>query len=248
MRLVPSLLLAAASAYACSVSATPYVIPFWGEAGAYNVPGLSPGGILFGELLLDTDTPPYAAGGLTADYIYPSTPYTGEMRMRSYRGFELNLNIFVVAVIPKDNGFPQDELWIQNFAGESPNDWHVVFSFVKTDGSWLDGDVSQPTDFSIDFDSAYLEAWFTDEYERVREFSMGVNIGLPPPNIVPMPAALPLLAGALGVLGCAARRREGSLVLASTRPSPMSVAGSCDAGLKHCTFPIGRQTRPSRPP
>ena len=208
MRLKPLLLLlAVAIGHPSVASAAPYIVPFWGDAGAYNVPGLSPGGIVFGELVLDTDVPPFGGGGPTGDYIYPGTPYSGQIHIRSYRGFELDLNIYVAVVVPKDNGFPQDEFTVQNFAGESPNDWHVVFSFFKTDGSWLNGDIAQPTDFSIDFDTAYLEAWFTDEYERVREFSMGVNIGLPPPNPVPVPGALPLLSGALGLLGWLARAR-----------------------------------------
>lgn len=186
-------------------------VPFHGMASAYNVPTLRHGGFVFGEFEIDTAVPPYEAGLPTADYHYMQWSQSASIRLRTYGGFALDARIAVVVVNPKDAlpGIERDEVFIQSFTGESPNDWHVALSFVRDDGSWLAGDPAQPLDYATaTLDGASLEAWFTDEYETVRQLMIGaLTFGEPPPRPVPLPAGVVLFGSAVGLLAGFRRRR-----------------------------------------
>ncbi|MEQ8662919.1 MAG: hypothetical protein RLW62_19060 [Gammaproteobacteria bacterium] len=202
-------LLAGALAIALVPAAAPaaeIVVPFWGAVSGYNVAGLGNVPFVLGEFTLETDVPAFGGGGASADYLYNGRT---QVRLWNGRGFALELPLALVHVVPRDNGFARDEVILQSYLGESPNDWHLELHLFRDDGSWLAGNIAQPTDFGIAFDEAWLNAWFTDEFDRVREIWIDeVRFDTPPalPAPVPVPAMLPLLA-ALLVPALARRRR-----------------------------------------
>lgn len=167
----------------------------------------TPDSTMQGEFVLDLDVPLYGVGP-TGDYHYYEHPNEGVIRFHVRGELSLELPIQVVVVVPKANGHPQDELEIQTYTSELPNDWHLKLSFRKQDGSWLGTSVAQPTDYSIAFDEAYLEAFFTDEWTRVREYALTRLVIGVPPNPVPLPGALMLFGSASMLGGVAATLRR----------------------------------------
>ena len=183
-------------------------VPFWGEVGGYNVAGLRNAPFVLGEFIIDTSVPAFGGGGATADYYYGSAVPDARIRLWTPRGFALELPQALVHVVPRDNGFARDNVIVQSHLSESPNDWHLELHLYRDDGSWLAGSIAQPTDFSIDFDQAWLNAWFTDEYDRVREIWIDqLRFDTPPPAPVPLPAMLAPFVLGLGRL--LAKRRTG---------------------------------------
>jgi len=183
------------------------VVPFWGEVSGYNVAGLGTASFVLGEFTIETGVSAFGGGGASADYLYGRDAPGAYVRLWTPRGFALELPLALVHVAPRDNGFARDMVILQSYLSESPNDWHLELHLYRDDDSWLAGSIAQPTDFGIDFDEAWLNAWFTDEYDRVREIWIDVLRFDAPPAPVPLPALLAPFVAALGWL--LARRRSG---------------------------------------
>lgn len=167
----------------------------------------SPNSDMQGEFVLDYGVPVFGIGP-TGDYLYYQHANEGQVRFHVRGELSLELPIQVVVVVPKANGHLADSVEIQTFTSDLPNDWHMKLIFSRNDGSWLGHSASQPTDFSIAFDSATLEVWFTDEFTPVRGYFLNdLVIGTPPnPNPIPIPSAVLMLGTALG--GLAFMRRQ----------------------------------------
>jgi len=163
----------------------------------------SPAGDMQGEFVIDYDVPLYGVGP-TGDYLYYQHANSGVIRFRVRGELNLELPIQVLVVVPKANGHERDSVEFQTFTSDLPNDWHMRMVFERNDGSWLGDSVAQPTDFSIAFDSAAMEVWFTDEFTPVRGYYLNDLVIGPPPQPIPLPPAWLLLAGAVPML----RRRR----------------------------------------
>jgi len=163
--------------------------------------------IMQGEFVLDLGVPLYGVGP-TGDYLYFQHSNQGVLRFHVRGELSLELPIQVVVVVPKANGHQQDAVEIQTYTSELPNDWHMKLSFQKEDGSWLGTSVAQPTDYSIAFDEAYLEVFFTDEFTPVRSYVLTQLVIGVPPNPVPLPGALVLMGSAVAAAGGLAASRR----------------------------------------
>lgn len=169
----------------------------------------TPESTMQGEFVLDLGVPLYGVGP-TGDYHYYENPNEGVIRFHVRGELSLELPIQVVVVVPKANGHARDEVEIQTYTSELPNDWHMKLTFHKNDGSWLGTSVAQPTDYSLDFDEAYLDAFFTDEFTTVRQYILTRLVIGVPPNPVPLPGALVLFgsATAFGAIVTAVGRKR----------------------------------------
>lgn len=169
----------------------------------------TPESTMQGEFVLDLGVPLYGIGP-TGDYLYYQNPNEGVIRFHVRGELSLELPIQVVVVVPMANGHVQDAVEIQTYTSELPNDWHMKLTFHKNDGSWLGTSVAQPTDYSLDFDEAYFEAFFTDEFTMVRGYTITRLVIGVPPNPVPVPGALVLFgsATAFGAIAAAVGRKR----------------------------------------
>lgn len=155
--------------------------------------------VVDGDLLkgrMSYSDPPSAQFG--NDYVY--APGLETLSIATDAGFDLHLSAQVVSIASIGG---TDFFVAQSFQSEDPNGWNMVFDIIAT--GWRGGDTSLPTYFPDSFDTAYISAYFLDEFDVIQSIEATIL------SVTPVPVSLPasglLLAGALG-LAFRQRRRQ----------------------------------------
>ncbi|WP_299648558.1 hypothetical protein [uncultured Tateyamaria sp.] len=97
-----------------------------------------------------------------------------ELSVYTDEGFELSLFNRVTNVAPTDSG---DSFTVQSYISEAPNDWHIVVDLFAQD--FLNGSNDLPTSFPDAYDFAYVQVYFTDEFEWVQSIEATIETIVP---------------------------------------------------------------------
>jgi hypothetical protein len=207
MKAVVAYLLLVAGLGSSTVGAAPLLFDYVAHVDSSDRPGAPAGTLLSGRFGYDPEQIRYQVGG---DYFpeFSSAPMTA----RGSAGFSLSMDAQVIVVVPDfptAGGGAIDNLILQSFVGESPNDWHMVLEFREPVGvqPWLGGSNALPTTFPDTLTAPWLQIYFTDEYDWVRTIDATL-LSVSPAAPVPLPAAAFLFAPAMLLLGAIAARRR----------------------------------------
>ncbi|MCB1702477.1 MAG: VPLPA-CTERM sorting domain-containing protein [Pseudomonadales bacterium] len=179
----------------------PLIFDYVANVDSSDRPGAPTGSILTGRIIYD----PVALDRQVGEHDYFPTLGTSSISARGSQGFYLSQDVRVINVTP---GPTADNMTIQTFLSESPNDWHMVIDFIEPPGGangWLQGDSSLPTAFPDVLQYANLAMYFTDEADWVR--NVHASLISVTPAVVPLPAAAWLFGSALIALAGFKRRR-----------------------------------------
>ena len=169
--------------------------------GAGETAKVPVGGVLNGKMTYSF--PPSQQFG--SDYHY--SPGLETLSISTPGGFSLTLDNRVTHLYSDS---VLDVFLAQSFISEDPNGWNMLFE-VNTTG-WLGGKTDLPTAFPDSFDSAYIQAYFTDEGDWVQTVEATI-LSIKPEgesvSVVPLPPAGALLGGmVIIVFGRAHYRRR----------------------------------------
>ena len=124
------------------------------------------------------------------DYLY--NPGLESLTLTTPQGFSLSLDNRVVSIASIGT---TDFFTAQSFLSEDPNGWNLVLDITAT--GWRDGDISLPATFPSRFASAYISAYFLDEFDVIQ--SIDATVQSISPAAVPLPTTGALLVSAAGL-------------------------------------------------
>lgn len=147
------------------------------------------GALLKGRFTL-SDPPSQQFGG---DYLYD--PGLEVFEISTEAGFSLQLDNRVVSVA---TGGGTDFLTVQSFVSEDPNGWNMFMDLSAI--GWRNGDTTLPTFFPDTFESAFISAYFLDEFDTIQSIDATVLSVSPSVATTPVPSPSSGLLMAGGVL------------------------------------------------
>lgn len=141
------------------------------------------------------------------DYYFTSGLET--LSIATDAGFALTLDNRVTSISSSTN---RDTFIAQSFVSEDPNGWNMVFEVAAKD--WLGGQTDLPALFPLTFESAYISAYFLDEFDIIQSVEATI-LSIQPAREQPVPVPVPASGAFLGILGLFAGIRL--IILTSAR-------------------------------
>ena len=173
MRCTLAVLLVLLTVLAVPGQAEPLEFEATAEINSSNVTNAPAGTILTLNFGYDPEQIRFQVG---STYYFESG--TAPLLATTPQGLSVNLQAPFAEPIPGDEF---DQFFLQSFTSEVPNGWNLVLEF-RTDGGpdgWLQGSNALPRSFPDTFLTdpvpPYIELFFTDEFERIREIGATIT-------------------------------------------------------------------------
>ena len=158
----------AGSRVAASASAAIFEFDFEARIASSNIANVPQHNLLQGRFSYGPDAVRYQVDG---DYfMYPGA---ADLKLWTDNGFDLDIGLALLHVY---SGMTHDEVILQSALSVPPNDWFVTVEMrAAPEQGWLNGQTSMPESYPSSFESAYVQAIFTDEYEEAEFFEWQIT-------------------------------------------------------------------------